>query len=129
MEFVIGKFRANFPEFVDTTKYPDSMIQFWAELAEIQVRQSIWKNAWVKGVSLYVAHEITLATQNIKANAVGGSPGQQGGIANSKTVGSATVSYDSQTSSEKDAGFWNLTIYGKQFYRLAQVFGAGGIQL
>ncbi len=76
-----------------------------------------------------MAHELVLAAQNAKAAQVGGSPGQQGGIANSKTVGSVTVSYDASTSTEKDAGYWNLTTYGKQFIRLARIFGAGAIQL
>ncbi len=80
-------------------------------------------------MSLYVAHEITLAMQNEKAASVGGVPGVSGGIANTKTVGSVTVGYDAQTTSEEKAGYWNLTIYGKQFIRLARIFGAGAIQL
>jgi hypothetical protein len=90
---------------------------------------SIWKNARATGIKLYVAHEITLAAQNKKASTTGGVPGSQGGIANSKTVGSVTVGYDSQTTTEKDAGYWNLTNYGKQFIRLARIFGAGAVQL
>lgn len=84
---------------------------------------------WEQGVKLYVAHEITLAAQNQKAAATGGSPGQSGGIANSKTVGSVSVGYDTTSTAEKDAGWWNLTNYGKQFIRLARIFGAGAIQL
>jgi hypothetical protein len=95
----------------------------------MQVLQTIWKNAWLHGVSLYVAHELVLANQNIKAASVGGSPGQSAGVATSKTVGTATVSYDATSISEKDAGFWNLTNYGKQFYRLVKIFGARPIQL
>jgi hypothetical protein len=109
--------------------YPTSMIQFWAGLAELQVRSCIWKRAWLQGVSLYVAHEITLASQNTKASGNGGVPGTSGGVPSSKTVGSVSVGYDSNVTSEKDAGWWNLTNYGKQFYRLVQTFGAGAIQL
>lgn len=127
--FDIGAFRAAFPEFADVVKYPDTTITFWAELAEMQLRTTIWKNAWFKGACLYVAHEITLDAQNKKAAAVGGTPGTFGGIANNKTVGGATVGYDSQGTSEKDAGYWNLTNYGKQLYRLIQIFGMGAIQL
>jgi hypothetical protein len=105
------------------------MITLWATLAEQQVLQCIWKSSWVLGVNLYVAHEITLAAQNTKAAQVGGTPGSQGGIANNKTVGSVTVGYDANSTTEKDAGFWNLTTYGKQFIRLARIFGAGAIQL
>lgn len=124
-----GAFRTAFPEFADKTAYPDTMIDFWAGLAEKLVLKSVWCACYTQGVDLYVAHEITLAAQNTKAAQVGGTPGSQGGIANTKTVGSVTVGYDSQTTSEKDAGYWNLTNYGRQFIRLARIFGAGAIQL
>lgn len=125
----IPGFRAAFPEFTDTTVYPTAQITFWATLAERQVRECVWKSSRPLGVQLYVAHEITLATQNTKAAQTGGVPGSQGGIANSKTVGSVSVGYDASTTTEKDAGYWNLTNYGKQFIRLARLFGAGAIQL
>lgn len=129
MTFDISAFRANFPEFSNEKIYPDTIVLFWVGLATKLVPSCIWKDCWSQGVSLYIAHELVLASQNAKAASLGGSPGQQGGIANTKTVGSATVGYDSATSSEKDAGYWNLTTYGKQFIRLARIFGAGAIQL
>jgi hypothetical protein len=125
----IPKFRTEFPEFSDTSVYPTPMIEFWSVLAEKQVVETVWGDVRPTGVKLYVAHEITLAAQNKKAAAVGGTPGSQGGIANSKTVGSVTVGYDSQNTSEKNGGYWNLTNYGKQFIRLARMFGSYGIQL
>lgn len=125
----IPAFRAAFPEFKDTEVYPTSMIQFWASFAEAQVRQKVWKTQWTVGVNLYVAHEITLAVQNAKTSKFGGAPGTFGGVANNKTVGSATVGYDANTTTEKDAGYWNLTNYGKQYIRLARIFGAGAVQL
>lgn len=125
----ISEFRTEFPEFSDTTVYPSAQITFWAGVAEKMVLKNIWCNMWATGVKLYVAHEITLAAQYKKASAVGGVPGSSGGIANNKTVGSVTVGYDSSTTTEKDAGWWNLTNYGKQFIRLARIFGAGAIQL
>lgn len=129
MDFDIAAFRLAFPEFKCTDKYPTSMVTFWAGLAAAQVRECIWKTQWNVGVSLYVAHEITLAAQNAMAAALGGTPGLQGGVATTKTVGGGTVGYDATTTTEKDAGYWNLTTYGKQFYRLVRIFGAGAIQL
>lgn len=126
---VIATFRAAFPEFANTSTYPDAQITFWATLAEQQVVQRIWGDVWGLGVQLYVAHEITLAAQNVQAAAVGGSPGQSGGIANSKAVGAVNVAYDAATQTEKDAGWWNRTTYGQQFIRLTRIFGAGAIQL
>lgn len=127
--FTVGLFRTQLPEFANTVTYPDQMIEFWAALAQAQVRSCVWKTQWLMGVSLYTAHEITLAAQNAKAAAAGGMPGTSGGVANTKTVGSVTVGYDQTTTTEKDAGYWNLTNYGRQFIRLARIFGAGAIQL
>lgn len=125
----IPAFRSAFPEFTNTEVYPTAMIEFWADLAECQVRKCVWKKKWAAGVNLYVAHELVLAAQNVRTAKFGGAPGTFGGIANNKTVGTATVGYDSVSASEKDAGYWNLTNYGKQFYRLTQIFGAGALQL
>lgn len=125
----IPLFRTEFPEFSDVVAYPTPMISFWATLAEHQVRKQVWCDQWQTGVKLYTAHEITLAAQNAKAGAIGGVPGTSGGVANTKTVGSVSVGYDSTVTSEKDAGYWNLTNYGKQFIRLARLFGMGAIQL
>lgn len=126
---VIADFRSEFPEFGDTTSYPDAQLNFWASIAEAQVVQRVWCDMFTFGVKLYVAHEVTIATQNVRATANGGSPGQSGGIANSKAVGAVNVAYDFATQSEKDAGWWNRTTYGQQFYRLVRLFGAGAIQL
>lgn len=125
----MAAFRIAFPEFSSTSLYPDQLIAFWSGIATQMVLPNIWTTMWQQGVSLYVAHELTLAGQNVKAAQVGGTPGQQGGIANNKTVGGVTVGYDSQSNSEKDAGYWNLTNYGKQFFRLMKIFGTRAVQL
>lgn len=129
MTFDVAAFRKAFPEFNDTELYPTPMVDFWVDFISQQVVECVWKRSWNMGVSLYLAHELTLARQNSKAAAVGGTPGQQGGVATSKTVGSVSVQYDAQSMSEKDAGYWNLTTYGKQFIRLVRIFGAGCVQL
>jgi hypothetical protein len=127
--FTVGLFRTQFPEFRDTVTYPDQTIDLWATLAQQQVRECVWKKSWLLGVSLYVAHELTMAGQNAKAAAAGGTPGTSGGVANTKTVGTVTVGYDSTVTSEEKGGWWNLSNYGKQFLRLARIFGAAAIQL
>jgi hypothetical protein len=125
----ISLFRKQFPEFKDTVKYPTEQVTFWATVAEEMVPCRIWRGMWTQGVSLYVAHEITLGAQNAQSAANGGVPGTSGGVPNNKAVGQVSVGYDSTVTSEKDAGWWNLTNYGKQFIRLARIFGAGAIQL
>jgi len=127
--FSVSAFRVSFPEFVDEVAYPNQLISLWAGLASAMVNQCVWKTQWTLGVSLYVAHELVMAAQNTKTAQAGGPPGVTGGIANTKTVGSVTVGYDSTTNSEENGGYWNLTNYGKQLLRLARVFGAGSIQI
>jgi hypothetical protein len=125
----IAAFRSNFPEFADTTAYPNTMITFWSGVAENLIREEVWVDLYQTGVQLYVAHELTLARQNVLSASTGGVPGQSGGIASNKSVGSVSVGYDLNSNSEKDAGWWNMTTYGKQLYRLIKIFGAGCIQL
>jgi hypothetical protein len=124
----IQSFRTDFPEFADTALYPDPMIRLWGEFAERQVNEHRWGDQHKRGVQLYTAHEITIEARDLKAGNIGGTPGQTG-LVNSKTVGSVTVAYDTQSTIEKDAGWWNLTTYGRQFIRLARIFGVGAIQL
>lgn len=127
--FEVGTFRVAFPEFADTVKYPSQMIEFWAALAQAEVSFNLWKTQYLTGIYLYTAHQITIAAQNIKLANVGGAPGSTSGITNTKTVGNVTVGYDASTSTEKSAGFWNQTTYGKNFIRLARIYGAGAIQI
>lgn len=129
MTFTVKAFRAAFPEFADTTKYPDQMINFWYNLAKDMVQICRWKTQWLTGIYLYIAHEITLQATSVKTARVGGTPGQNSGVPSQKAVGGVSASYDSQSNSEKNGGEWNLTNYGKQFLRLARIFGAGAIQL
>jgi hypothetical protein len=129
MAFVVSDFRKAYPEFNDLGKYPDGLITGWATVATAMVNSCFWRSMTALGINLYVAHEITLEVQSQAAANVGGTPGGQSGPVNSKMVGSVTVSYDTAQAVEKDAGHWGLTVYGKQFLRLARTFGAGGIQL
>ena len=122
-------FRRNFPEFANEAVYTTAQIEFWVGLAEMQLPQQTWGTAWIQAVNLYVAHEITIAGINQKAATANGTPGVSGGIANTKTVGSATVGYDAPTTTEKDGGYWNRTTYGIQLYRLIKIFGCRAIQL
>jgi hypothetical protein len=128
-EFEIKSFRAAFPEFDNTTKYPDAMVTFWSNVAIDMVPCNLWKKQWLTGVYLYTAHECVLAAQNAATAKIGGTPGQNAGIVTAKTVGPVSSSYDAAGTGERSGGQWNLTTYGKQFLRLARIFGAGAIQL
>lgn len=126
---VLADFRTAFPEFTSTSVYPDAQLNFWASVAEKMVLIDVWQDMYTTGVQLYVAHEVALAAQNVRVAAIGGVPGQNAGIVTSKAVGAVNSSYDANTTTEKDAGWWNLTNYGKQYFHLMKLFGAGCVQL
>ncbi len=122
-------FRADFPEFTSVIKFPEATVTFYAAIGEKLINECRWGEMKPFGVELFVAHNITLAKMNTNASDVDGLPGQSLGPATSKAIGEVSVSYDSTSSLEEKAGHWNLTTYGKQFIRLAKMFGMGAIQL
>lgn len=124
----ITAFRTMFPEFTEEA-YPTPLVTAWSGVAEKLVSECRWGSSYTFGVQLFTAHQLVIAKSNEQASAVGGLLGQNAGPANSKTVGAASVSYDTATVSEANAGFWNQTTYGKQYIRLARMFGAGAVQL
>lgn len=123
-------FRQNFPEFADTTKYPDAQVTFWRTYAEkLLYDECRWSDMRDYGIQLIMAHQLTLAARNTAAVAAGGAPGSVQGAAASKAVGGVSVSYDTTAALLQDGGYWNLTTYGIQFWQLAMLVGLGGFQL
>ena len=124
-----AEFRAIFPEFASAVYYPDQQINFWLDLADKLLRVDKWKTLRESGITLYVAHNLTLERQALLAGAGGRPPGLGSGIVASKSVGGASVSYQSLQSSFNNAGSWVLTLYGMRMWNLIQIVGMGGMQL
>ncbi|MCA8242835.1 DUF4054 domain-containing protein [Burkholderia sp. AU32262] len=125
----IAQFRQSFPEFDDTTTYPDSLVQFWMTVAVSLVNADRWGELTDLGIALVTAHHLALALKDQKTAAVGGVPGQVTGPQSSKAVDKVSASYDTAAVAIKDGGFWNATMYGVRYLSLAQMMGTGGIQL
>lgn len=53
-----------------------------------------------------------------RAAAIGGGGGANSGVVSSKSVDKVSVSYDSSATMNPDAGFWNNTRYGAEFWQL-----------
>lgn len=121
-------FREIVPAFAADPPYTDEMIEFWALAASVLLTCR-WGNSIGIGTVLFMGHNLALQAQNLQAAQSGGIPGTTRGLVASESAGSVSVSYDTGTAAEEDAGHWNLTIYGQQFIRLARMFGAGPIQL
>lgn len=129
MTIAINQFRANFPEFNNEILYPDTMLQFWLDVAYRQCRASVWQDSLDLGVQLFVAHNCVLEAQAINAAATGQLPGTIVGPANAKSVDKVSVNYDTTAGTVPGWGNWNLTNYGTRFKYYVDMFGAGGIQV
>ncbi|AOJ93322.1 hypothetical protein WK22_10595 [Burkholderia multivorans] len=125
----VSQFRQSFPEFNDTTTYPDSLVQFWMTVAVSLVNAERWGELTDLGIALVTAHHLALAVKDQKMAAVGGVPGQVTGPQSSKAVDKVSASYDTAAVAIKDGGFWNATMYGVRYLSLAMMMGAGGMQL
>ncbi|MDR9051706.1 DUF4054 domain-containing protein [Burkholderia multivorans] len=125
----VSQFRQSFPEFNDTTTYPDALVQFWMTLAVSLVNADRWGDLTDLGIALVTAHHLALAVKDQKMADVGGVPGQVTGPQSSKAVDKVSASYDTAAVAIKDGGFWNATMYGVRYLSLAMMMGAGGMQL
>jgi hypothetical protein len=116
------------PAFDDTTKYPDATVTWWLCQAQNVIDPCAWGQMYQKGQGSWVAHELAMLA-SAAAQAAGGNPTGIGGIVSSKSVGPVSVSYDTQIGTEKDAGYYNYTIYGRQYIHWARLLGMGPIQV
>lgn len=126
MAFDITTFRAAFPEFADTTKYPDAMLTFWSGIGDNMMNTRRWGDFLDQGLMLFVAHNAVLAAQNVAASVAGDNPGTSTGLIGSQSAGGVSVSIDTTSTSEQDAGNYNLTTFGQMFIRLSRIVGMGG---
>lgn len=124
-------FRASFPEFADTTTYPDGQINFWIGLVPVYLSESVYTDSQTLDfvTQLFVAHNISLSKMNQFAAAVGGAAGALTGPTTSKTVDKVSYSSAAQLVVLENGGAWNLSQYGVQLLQLARMWGAGGRQL
>jgi hypothetical protein len=126
----VEQFRSDFPEFTDTTLYPDSLVTAWLTVATTLLSNaSRWGTLLTTGQELVTAHYIVLQARDQAAASAGGTPGTPSGLQASKSVGDVSVNYDYSRTTYEGAAFWNLTSYGQRYYAMARMMGAGGIQV
>lgn len=109
-----------FPEF---SEFPKARVEFYLDEADNQISENRFGKSTEFGKALFTAHYLA-SLDNGQRTGAGGealkgniSSGAHGAVA-SKTVGSVSVSYDTASTSFDDAGYWNSTPYGKQFFDL-----------
>lgn len=123
------QFRTDFPQFADITRYPSAQITFRLTLADKLLDENVFDTVFPYAVELFVAHYLTLFAADMRASAVGGASGANSGVVTSKSVDKVSVGYDVSATLNPNAGSWNNTRYGSEFYDLLMLFGAGGRQL
>jgi hypothetical protein len=117
----ITDFRVSFPEFTDPLKFTDDQITYWASIAECATDQKTFGCMYKNVLYLYTAHTLSIAFKN----GLSSIPGQGIGLTSSKSVGSVSTSYDTNSIIESGGGHWNETSYGREYLRLVRLFGSG----
>lgn len=125
----VADFRRNIPAFEDSSIYQDEVITIWLQVATGLLNARRWGSLLPMGISWFVAHQLALDRQAQIVALRGGVAGSGFGIVTSKSINGVSVSYNNALSGLKDAGDWNLTIYGVRFLGFARMFGSGGMQI
>ncbi|PQL06084.1 DUF4054 domain-containing protein [Pantoea ananatis] len=126
----VADFRRDFPQFADEAKFPDFQITFRLNLADHLLNENVTgRELFPYFTGLFVAHYLVLFAADRRASLKGGAGGSTNGVQASKSVDKVSVSYDTGSTLNADAGFWNNSRYGAEFWQLIMMFGAGGRQL
>jgi len=125
----VDTFRKSFPEFGNTTLFPDTAVTYWLEQAVIMLNETRWQRMYDSGIQMFLAHNLVLEKQAWDAANVRGDPGINTGPVAAKGVGPATIAYSTMDACLPNADHWNLTIYGTRFLRMARYAGAGPLQI
>ena len=124
-----SSFRESMPMLADTNSYPAFQFNFYLNLGTKLLPEQRWDDLLDYGLTLFVAHYLTLYKRGMNLASVGGDAGKVVGNETSKSVDGVSKSMDVSGVLITDAGHWNQTTFGVQFYQLMQMVGAGGIQL
>ncbi|WP_158780603.1 DUF4054 domain-containing protein [Pantoea sp. BAV 3049] len=124
------QFRTDFPEFTNKTRYTDPSINFYLGMADTLLNQDRMGDQFVYLAELFTAHYTELRGRALAVSAAGGGVNSAGGgVLTSKSVDKVSAGYDVSGIINPDAGFWNNTAYGREFYWWWSMYGAGGRQL
>jgi len=101
----LDDFKAMFPEI---TGYTDSYMTLWMQAAINMVNPDRYGEQVNYAIGLLTAHFITADDSALVA---------------SETVGGMSVAY----SNGEDNSHYNMTMYGRMYYRLMMTYGVGGL--
>jgi len=130
--FTSADFLALYPQFSGEI-IPAAVLDMYLEQGLRCIQQSRWHSMWKSGLSLYIAHHLTMwllgnAPEGSNAKQVATAGLSHGAVA-SKSVDGVSVSY-AQSSAQSDLTGWGSykgTIFGEQFATMARIVGKGGM--
>lgn len=127
MTVTLASFRAAFPEFA---AYPDTAVTYNLGLAGRLLSPARWGELYDDGVQFVTAHNLALSPDPATVAGTGGAAiGVPTGIVSAKSVGPISKTIDTSIGLEDGAGLYGATSYGRRYYQLLTLIGAGGIQL
>lgn len=129
MAYDAAGFRTAFPEFASEDDYPTVWISPLLLISTQLVSEERWADLYDYGRYLQAAHRLVLRKRQANTAEAGGTPGQSSGMLSAKSLDKASMTFDTSSTAEEGAGWWNTTTYGQEYWRLAMMFGAGGMQL
>lgn len=117
--------------FADTTKFPDSIIQYALYEADSETGSSRWgiyqaecHNLKQRGLFYYAAHWLSV----YYPNGVDSDVNQEARLnVASKTVGDESISYRVPAMLEVSNDWLTWSVYGQQYYRLRKRVGMGAL--
>ena len=121
----IPDFINTFPEFKNENTFPSTRVQFWLGIAESMVNQRRWGVLYNQGVFLLLAHYLVLDARHRQAIEAGSLPGIPEGLDTAQDVDDVSYNADVKSITLANAGIFNSTEYGIQFYQLAKWRGMG----
>lgn len=129
----VQAFREVFPQF-SAEIVPDARIAFHLRVGGKLLPPARWGELLDEGLALYVAHQLTLELEAAKEKDGTGAIGAAAGPVTSETRTVGGVSHSlaragaaAQGNALSNAGQYNLTIFGQQFWALVQAVGCGGM--
>lgn len=131
-EYTFDTLCTMYPQFLDVDEV---VANAWIAIATSSLSYARWRHLWEMGVSLYVAHFLTLYAQTLndpsRGLMVNVEAGLAKGVITSKSVSDMSVSYDfgSVANETQGWGTFNQTMFGLQFVQFAKLVSKGGMTI
>ena len=119
----IAEFREAFPEFSNTTKYPDGYVNRHLSVAQLYISNRnflLRPNVRKLAIQYMAAHLIFLETTDDNGNFVGWSDSATAGAVTSSHIGDVSVSFQPPIATEEWELWLESTPYGKMLLALLQ---------